>query len=438
MRTNSDRGRLPFLACALAVLLSLPVLTVAQDEPPPRPLVDTTVVSPLGERLTILQENGSPANRIKLLITADCYTAKMKEDHLFKRQRDAVIRDLFSCEPFKSYRSFFNIYSFYTSSGDPQPANPNVARTYQTRFGTVQQGKDLLVANYSELWKSARLFLDPDFIIVIVNNGRGGGEARRQNVVLLGTQNALTAAAYFVGMNLGELAPEWADDESEKEHPGALIAEPPYPNVTIQTDPDQCKWRAWFPPDTVVRVNSSPGVGLWEGAYFRRRGVFRPAAFCRMRDFTGDFCPVCVEVLVLRFHERVHMIEAVDPPDPLGDARIDVASPGLTFSVRTPWAGGLRFGSRWSFDGVEQPRSRDSDRFSVVPQESLVGPHELSVQVYDDTPFVRTDPSGLCAQTHVWRLNVLPPAPRAKRGSPRTAASRPAGSSGDAPAQEHP
>src|SRR5262249_22324303 len=42
---------------------------------------------------------------------------------------------------------------------------------------------------------------------------------------------------------------------------------------------------------------------LFEGGYYRQRGVYRPWRHCRMRDHAAPFCPICEEELAKAIHD---------------------------------------------------------------------------------------------------------------------------------------
>ena len=113
----------------------------------------------------------------------------------------------------------------------------------------------------------------------------------------------------------------------------------------------------------------------------------------------------------MKFHGYIRLIEDVTPKVDRDDAPIEVSSEGLAFAVRAPWTKGVRLVSRWSLDGVENPRWRNSDRVILVPRENFVGRHELRVDVRDETGFVRRDPAGVTMESFTWKVDLLEDAP---------------------------
>ena len=64
------------------------------------------------------------------------------------------------------------------------------------------------------------------------------------------------------------------------------------------------KWQSLLPEGTpvptpdnneVLRTENGP-LGVYEGAGYSSKGVYRPAMHCMMRDY-APFCPVCRERL---------------------------------------------------------------------------------------------------------------------------------------------
>ena len=372
------------------------------DEGAARGRVDLSRVNARGERLKVIEQNGPPANRINLLLTADCYSEKMAEDGLYRQHCLRLLNGIFSCRPLKNYRGFFNVYSLYTTSPSIIPERQGGAGARPTRYDARQASSEDLSVSLSQVEDTAKEFMDPDVIFVVVNNASGTAMAPGDPVIALGVQDSLAAGAYVLGLWAG-LGPEWCDSESVKEHPGELVSDPPYPNLTIETDPEKVKWSYWFPQEQKVRINNTLPVGLWEGGYYRRRGVYRPSQGCRMRQSLRDFCPVCAEVLVLKILDKVRLIDAVRPDT---DDVVDVDRKGVTFEVKPVTSPGVRLISRWLLDGVEIPRSRNKAAFTLNNRKFPPGDHELTLQARDDSGFVRRDPDRVCDASHAWRVHI--------------------------------
>lgn len=412
------RARLTRLACCVFLVAAAAHRAVAQAEGPEPdggggrwdgrenagPLADLARVNDRGERLRLVVANGPHANRIRLLVTSDCYSEKRSK--VFSQHLKRVLDNIFSAEPLGSYRGFFNVYTLFTQSPSQMPARPGAVGAAPSRYGTTQVNKDRLDIKLSAVRTTADAFLSADIIIVLVNNGRGLAIAPDMGIFALGAQDSLSISGYCMGLLMGKLAPEWGDRESEKEHKGTLILEPEYPNVTIETNPAKVKWRHWFPPDQVVRQNSTLPVGLWEGGYFRRRGVFRPSQQCRMRATNAHFCPVCGEVLVKKILSSVRLLDAAWPEAPAEGEAILLSRKSVSFGVRAISSPGVRFASRWLIDDQENPRWRNKAEVKIKGRTLAAGEHELRVEVRDDSGFVRRDAGVAGVDSHSWHIQA--------------------------------
>jgi hypothetical protein len=149
---------------------------------------------------------------------------------------------------------------------------------------------------------------DYDLVVVILNEpGFGGCGGGGFQIVTLGSSASVMAHEF--GHGTGGLADEYCQ-------PGTYSGgEPGAPNITINTDRATMKWRQFVDPATPVPTGIAPAsptdctgwtvgtkpagwsnsddAGLFEGAQYRRKGIYRPAINCRMRGNAPPFCPVC-------------------------------------------------------------------------------------------------------------------------------------------------
>ena len=100
------------------------------------------------------------------------------------------------------------------------------------------------------------------------------------------------------GHAFGRLGDEYATDlgfpyEGSIEHP----------NVSLTEDEEQVPWSHWI-------AAGAPGIGVYEGAEGRVRGVWRPkASGCVMNDSDLFYCEPCREALVLAIYQRVDPLQ---------------------------------------------------------------------------------------------------------------------------------
>ena len=261
-------------------------------------LVDATVVTfdPKVQRLDTLwregerrdlEVHGDPSEKIDVVIVAQGYgdenPRKVGVD--FYRMKEV----LFGKEPFSSHRADFNIYGVVGDVG--------------ASFGTFGIDRYLMTFNVHRLHDL--IGTTPcDYIIIMVNSETYGGGA----IYNFYAVSSLHRMAEYVlphefGHSFGGLADEYVDEEMSYASLHRKGSEPLEPNITNLKDFDS-KWKAMLEPGTPVPTPDNNDVpkaqcgplGVYEGAGYSEKGVYRPTMHCMMRDY-APFCPVCAKRL---------------------------------------------------------------------------------------------------------------------------------------------
>ena len=120
--------------------------------------------------------------------------------------------------------------------------------------------------------------------------------------------SSLNEMAYMVlphelGHSIGGLADEYVDEDLSYGDMHALTFEPTESNITTLVDFDS-KWAAMLPKGTPIPTPADNSVsrrengpmGVYEGAGYHSKGIYRPVMHCMMRDY-APFCPVCAKRL---------------------------------------------------------------------------------------------------------------------------------------------
>jgi hypothetical protein len=106
-------------------------------------------------------------------------------------------------------------------------------------------------------------------------------------VYAAGNTNAIRLALHALGSSLANLAVEYIDERNAGIYSLSYLKDKP--NVDTTNDLDKVKWSYFFKADP----NAHKVLGAYEGAYFRRTGVYRPQVDCIMRTLSQPFCHVC-------------------------------------------------------------------------------------------------------------------------------------------------
>lgn len=240
----------------------------------------------IGER-TDLELHGDPATKIDVAIVAQGYSGtndpQMRVDYY--RMKEI----LFAQEPFKSHREDFNVYG--------------VMADVDAEYNTFGIDRYLMTFN---LWKlHDRLGTTPcDYIIVMVNNEKyGGGAIYNFYAVTSMHSMAEYVLPHEFGHAFGGLADEYVDEDLAYGDLHINDYEPLEPNITNLKAFD-LKWKSMLPANTPIPTPDNNAVpksecgplGVYEGAGYSAKGVYRPTMHCMMRDY-APFCPVCMKRL---------------------------------------------------------------------------------------------------------------------------------------------
>ncbi len=192
----------------------------------------------------------------------------------------------FKNEPFRSHREDFNLYFIRGDAGVDY--NALGSDRYAMTFRLFQL--------HNELGNTPC-----DHIIIVLNNAKyGGGAIYNFYSVSSLHRMAELVLTHELGHGIGGLADEYVDEELSYADLHRTAYEPLEPNITNLVDFGR-KWQSMLKkgtpvptPDAKVPRTENGPLGVYEGAGYSTKGVYRPAMHCMMRDY-APFCPVCSE-----------------------------------------------------------------------------------------------------------------------------------------------
>ena len=351
-----------------------------------------------------VHSTGHRGNRIDLVCVGDGYYDTGRD----KRFTEAVL-DLSKAfrkySPFREYYRLFNFHVVHVNMKDYDYVKTEGGK--QSIFGVSKSRSDNQMltsdaAAVKEVVDRAGIVADVICLLVKSEEGGSGGGGSGQGgrpacgYMTVGDKSKLLVYVHEAGHAVGGLADEYEKDpynSGRDEEP--LTREPTAPNVTINPRRSRCKWRHWF---------GVKGVGMYKGAMYRHKGIYRPCRDCIMRD-DKRFCVVCAEALVLSFLRRVRLIDRVAPE---GNVLETFSSRENEFRVWTIPLPRRSFTFRWRMNGqkVDKKWYKGPDRL-VFPEGALQpGQYTFSVRVTHRTRFVRNDPTKYMQDLFVWNVTV--------------------------------
>ena len=208
---------------------------------------------------------------------------------------------LFSHEPFKSMKSRFSIVAVMSPSEESGTSKPSDGIWRETalhsHFDTFYSDRYLTTLHLFDLhdWLAG---IPYEHIIVLVNTDIYGGGGILNSYNLVSTKNDYykPVVVHEFGHSFAGLADEYAyEEEAIPMYPHDV--EPWEPNITTLTHFSD-KWEdmitAKTPVPTPANLSDKIKTGVYEGAGYSLKGVYRPSPDCRMRtNHHPEFCSVC-------------------------------------------------------------------------------------------------------------------------------------------------
>ncbi|QFZ23575.1 M64 family metallopeptidase [Saccharothrix syringae] len=247
-----------------------------------------------------IQQTGAPEQRFDLVFVGDGYTAAELETY-----HSHVVgkwAELSAVEPFASYKQYFNVWQVNVvsnQSGVDNDPTLGVERDTALDMGFWCQGRDLqterlLCVNQAKAGQFGALAPQADQVIALGNTAKYGGAGGGVATAAGANDQAGQIAVHELGHSIGRLADEY--DYPYDRYSGA---EPTEVNATA--DPTGAKWAAYLgqpSPDGGV-------VGVFEGARYYLRGLYRPTENSIMRTLGREFNLVGRDAMIAAFRERV-------------------------------------------------------------------------------------------------------------------------------------
>ncbi|OXM62069.1 M64 family metallopeptidase [Amycolatopsis vastitatis] len=372
--------------------------------------------------VTEVQVTGPVAQRFNLVVLGDGYTAA--EQPKFFADVERHVSTLWSLEPFKSYRSYFNVYAVSITSPesgvDCDPSLDAPRRNTPLDMGfwggcNPQSVQRLLTVDDAAAQRYADLVPGTTpanrQILALGNSETYGGAGGTYATASGGNALSALISPHELGHSLGGLDDEY--DYYARNVPGGAYegGEPDSIHHTLLTEPQMraqhAKWWRWLGEPS----EAGGTIGRFEGGLYTQTGVWRPSRHSMMKTLGYAFDQVGRERMTQRISAKVPLIGGGTPAGTIGADRV--------VRVRPLHPVSHRLDVTWTLDGTRLP---GRDAVDLRREHVKPGKHTLTATVTDPTPFVR-DPAARPTATRTWTVDtavVTPPA-----GGPAVVASTP-------------
>lgn len=256
-----------------------------------------------------LLKSGSPQEKIDVAIVAEGYTKEEAEQ--FYRDAEVAVEAILAHESFGAYRDRFNFVAIALESKDSGVSVPREGLWKDTAVGsnydTFYSDRYLTT---SCVWKmhDALCGIPYEHLVILANTDTYGGGGIYNSYTLTTAQHKdfRPVVVHEFGHSFAGLADEYYYDDQfvEYYYPDS---EPWEQNITTLYD-FESKWNDMLPKIVQIptpvdgnvweKINGGANpesiVGVYEGAGYQSKGVYRPYPDCRMKTNAAEsFCPVC-------------------------------------------------------------------------------------------------------------------------------------------------
>jgi hypothetical protein len=249
----------------------------------------------------VLHESGPASRRLDILILGDGYTAAEKEK--FLRDARRFTQTLLEDPSFGAMKGRYNVRALFAPSLDSGVSEPRKGLNRRTALGlsfnTFDSERYLMTEANLDLRRLAA-HAPYEALYLMANTSRYGGGGIYNLYATFPSDNEYDAYVFIheFGHSFGGLGDEYYDSDTAYSDMYPRGVEPWEPNLTAFLK-GVFKWKALVTPGTPIptphTVDREKGVvGLFEGAGYAAKELFRPQWNCKMKGKGHvPFCKVC-------------------------------------------------------------------------------------------------------------------------------------------------
>ena len=255
-------------------------------------------------------ESGSPEQCIDVAVVAEGYTEAEME--LFYKDAKAAVDAILAHAPFDVYKDRFNFVAVALPSEDSGVSVPGEGLWKKTalgsHFNTFYMDRYLTTLRLRNMHDKL-CGIPYEHIVILANTDTYGGGGIYNSYTLTTAHHPSfePVVVHEFGHSFGALADEYYYDDQYVEYYYPDV-EPWEQNITTLFD-FESKWDDMLPKRVSIPTEPVDGniwksfhegtdthsvIGVYEGAGYQSKGVYRPFPDCRMKTNAAEsFCPVC-------------------------------------------------------------------------------------------------------------------------------------------------
>ena len=241
-----------------------------------------------------------PAKAYDILLVPEGYA--VSDSAKWRKDAERCAEAILNCSPFKENAGRINIRALADYSQESGVSKDDAGmRKKKTLLGasfyTLGTERYLMV---EDMWRLASVcgLMPYDHVLVICNTTKyGGGGIYNFHSTVTDNRYFNYVCVHELGHGIAGLADEYYTSEVAVRDYYPEGTEPPAPNITSLVNFD-AKWRDMLDPEVPVPTPAEKqyedDLGVFEGAGYCAKGLYRPRRHCTMKEIKyDDFCPVC-------------------------------------------------------------------------------------------------------------------------------------------------
>jgi len=252
-----------------------------------------------------IHDSGKPSKKLDIVLLAEGYT--QQEMQKFMKDAERFKNSMLSWSPLNKYKDKINVWAVptvSTESGTDIPGKGIFKNThFDSHFYTFGTERYLnTVSNVAIRDAAANAPYDQIYILVNSKKYGGAGIYNFYSICTADNENSEFVFNHEFGHAFAGLADEYYTSDVGVEDFYDLKAEPWEPNITTLVSFEN-KWKSMLDDKTPIPTPDieeyKETLGVFEGAGYVEKKVFRPRHDCSMKSIKSDyFCPVCSKAFI--------------------------------------------------------------------------------------------------------------------------------------------
>ncbi len=272
-------------------------------------------------------QSATRGNGIDIVIMGDAYSDRLIDNGTYERDMRKAMDFLFSEEPFKTFREYFNVYMVNVISKNEVYGLGGATTALDTYFGAgitlVGGNNDKVISQALKAIPEERI--DEAMLIVLMNSSAYAGTCYFYEGPYENDYGSGVSISYFpIGVNddqfeqilhhealghgFAKLADEYVNISSAV--PASVVEAVTndymkfgrWKNIDFISDPSKVKWSRFLNDSRY----DDDGLGVFEGGHTYAQGVWRPTEDSIMRYNVGGFNAPSREAIYYRIHKLAY------------------------------------------------------------------------------------------------------------------------------------